>query len=514
MAIVALGFAPAVHGATYYLSPTGSDSAAGTSETAPWKSWSKVLSSAKRLKPGDTVILLDGTYTNDTTGLPRIICGVNANSGAAQAPITVRAKNPRYAFILGDGAGPTLALRSCAWWSIDGLHIESQDNARHTAPDAPVVQFYATQNSVIRNSIVRHPNRYGNNSAIEQYGGSHDNLLEDNEVLFFHRNGIDSSCDNCHHITVRRNYVNPQHARAAGLPGNKTGPNDAITVYWWDDSLFENNVVEGEGTYNGIVDCGERNRFFGNVSLRNSNGFLATHGDNEAENATAHSLDGVWVDNVAVDNTNNGFLARTAMNARVIGLTVYGGAGNGVIADNPYDARRPNAATACNNRPCIHHHSPGLTVMNALVVNTSGGFAVANVSEFEKRMFSFSHGWACVRGTWRAGTDQRDTASTPPDPPGSVDPQLGSCRVFIPDASPMKHKGKDGADVGANVLYRYQDGVLTTTPLWDPASGEFPHGPVIAGVNDVAGQNAFDVHIRLNVNANGCQLPRWYGGRP
>jgi hypothetical protein len=220
------------------------------------------------------------------------------------------------------------------------------------------------------------------------------------------------------------------------------------------------------------------------------------------------------VNNVAVDNINNGLFARTAMNVTVNGLTVYGGAGNGVIADNPYDARRSNAATACNNRPCIRNHAPGLTVSNALVVNAHGGFVVINASEFATRAFSFSYGWANLKGTWRDGTDLRDAETTPPNPPGSVDPQLGACRVFIPDASPMKRKGKGGADVGANVLYRYQDGVLTTTQLWDPATGEFPHGPVIPGVNDVAGQNVFDVQRRLNVNANGCQLPSWYGRAP
>jgi hypothetical protein len=153
-------------------------------------------------------------------------------------------------------------------------------------------------------------------------------------------------------------------------------------------------------------------------------------------------------------------------------------------------------------------------VSNALVMNAYGGFAVSNASEFATRAFSFSHGWANLQGTWRVGTDLRDAATTPPNPPGSVDPQLGACRVFIPDASPMKRKGKGGADIGANVLYRYEDGVLTTTPLWDPATGEFPHGAVLAGVNDVAGQNVFNVHRRLNVNANGCQLPSWYGRSP
>jgi hypothetical protein len=75
----------------------------------------------------------------------------------------------------------------------------------------------------------------------------------------------------------------------------------------------------------------------------------------------------------------------------------------------------------------------------------------------------------------------------------------------------MRSAGRDGADVGANVLYRYEHGRLTTQPLWDPVTGSFPAGTVVVGVNDVAGQSAFDIHRRLNVNTNGCQFPLGYG---
>jgi hypothetical protein len=88
---------------------------------------------------------------------------------------------------------------------------------------------------------------------------------------------------------------------------------------------------------------------------------------------------------------------------------------------------------------------------------------------------------------------------------------LGSCKVFIPYTSRMRGKGKDRADIGANVLYRYEKGVLTGKPLWDPSSGEFTCGAKVAGVNDIAGSSCFDVHERLNVNVNNCSLPANYG---
>ena len=60
------------------------------------------------------------------------------------------------------------------------------------------------------------------------------------------------------------------------------------------------------------------------------------------------------------------------------------------------------------------------------------------------------------------------------------------------------------------VRRRYQDGTLTTQPLWDRATGAFPCGAVVSGVNDVAGTSCFDVHKRLNVNTNGCSFPASY----
>jgi len=93
----------------------------------------------------------------------------------------------------------------------------------------------------------------------------------------------------------------------------------------------------------------------------------------------------------------------------------------------------------------------------------------------------------------------------------SQDAGLGACKVWIPTTSPMHGAGEGGADIGANVLYRYQDGQLTQAPLWDPSSGRFPCGAVVSGVNDNEGDSCIGVHKRLNVNTNGCGFPQGYG---
>ena len=72
----------------------------------------------------------------------------------------------------------------------------------------------------------------------------------------------------------------------------------------------------------------------------------------------------------------------------------------------------------------------------------------------------------------------------------------------------MKQAGQSGADIGANVLHRYQNGALTTQPLWEPRPPANSLAALSsAGVNDVAGESCVDVHKRLNVQTNGCTLP-------
>lgn len=52
--------------------------------------------------------------------------------------------------------------------------------------------------------------------------------------------------------------------------------------------------------------------------------------------------------------------------------------------------------------------------------------------------------------------------------------------------------------------------MLTTEPLCHPATGAFPCGATVAGVNDDPGRTCSGVHRRLNVNTNGCAFPAGY----
>jgi hypothetical protein len=72
-------------GRVYYLAPTGSDASAGTM-AAPWRTFARAW---QALQPGDTLLLLDGTYTEGTTGVMQ----PNVRNGEPGRPITVKALN-------------------------------------------------------------------------------------------------------------------------------------------------------------------------------------------------------------------------------------------------------------------------------------------------------------------------------------------------------------------------------------------------------------------------------------
>jgi hypothetical protein len=344
---------------------------------------------------------------------------------------------------------------------------------------------------------------------------THDSLIEECEVYFFHRKGISLGLGAARN-TIRRNYV---HSRFAAdvcreCEGDSSGQSsrrgdEGINLgYPGSDNLAENNV--SEGSYIGFTvnakGVSDRNRFFGNIALDNDYGFLVT---SRGAGTTQTPHDTVLSHNVAIGSTTAGVYFRGAENTRASNLTILDTvSGHGLAADHSSldhiaDAARCNKSTSpCGNGASSTH------VLNTLVVNSAGiGLRIATDQQEGGWSISFSNAYN-NRLNYSPGSSANLVDST------TVDPKLGSCKVWIPDGSPMKGAGRDRADIGATILYRYESTRLTREPLWDLVTGAFPSGSRIAGVNDIAGQSAFDAHRRLNVNTNGCGFPAGYADSP
>src|SRR5690606_36803917 len=87
-------------------------------------------------------------------------------------------------------------------------------------------------------------------------------------------------------------------------------------------------------------------------------------------------------------------------------------------------------------------------------------------------------------------------------------PAEDSCVAYLGPSSRLRGAAGVDGDVGANVIYRYVDGVLTSEPLWDPETGMFPCGAVVPGINDDPTQSCIGAHERLRVGTSGCALPQ------
>jgi hypothetical protein len=487
--------------ATYYVTPANSLSAAIAS-----------------LYPGDTLILKDGIYSSIA-----INCSSGVRKGTALAPITIRAENERKAFIKSDGSRDALRMSYCSYWNIEGLRVESQDNPNSTYGAVLIVEQSDHVN--LRRIIGAHNNRYGNTHIISLNNVSYA-LIEECEAYYYHRHAF--SAGSSSHIIFRRNFGNsrgyadlrtgdpmypsgtaPKDGRVSHSNSADEG-DEGITFYWTSDSIAENNIVEHS---EGVQATGKRNKLLGNVSLEGDVGISFAHNCQDSgdvqrcgDAATADELaeDNLAEHNLSVNSEIYG-AACDSWNCTIKNMTVIGAEVWGFISrDRLSDSGAPGYDTSFN-------------LSNSLFWNSARGIEVAVVREpVVSWLVEYSNIVANSVYDFYPYETPSDTsghiqASMSVVPTG-IGLGFGQCMVFIPSSSNMKGRGKNGADIGANILYRYQDGVLTNQTLWNPTTGEFPHGAIVPGLNDVSGSSAFDVHKRLNVNYNGCSLPAGYGG--
>lgn len=110
---------------TYYISPTGNDNRSGKSEGTAWATFDHAW---KYLFPGDTLILLDGTYYQSLAP--------NVRNGQPGNPITIKAKNDGKAIIDGQFQRATFSLKFKLnkysigdWYVIEGIVARNSSEA-------------------------------------------------------------------------------------------------------------------------------------------------------------------------------------------------------------------------------------------------------------------------------------------------------------------------------------------------------------------------------------------------
>jgi len=500
---------PPAAGRTYYLSPGGSDGAAGTSVNAPWRSFAKVFRSGSPLAPGDTVVLLDGTYTRTTTGLPRIDCkaGGNAPNGRAGAPITLRAQNERRAHLSSDGQQAGFEMRNCAWWRVEGLRASSKDAS---APQSGGYPFRVdhVQDVELRRLLGSHNNRR-ENTHVYAIENSQRVLVEECEAHFFHRHGF--SVWRSRYVTLRRCYANSRRWGEKGCCSgidNRAYGDEAFSLYGTSDSIIENSVSDDFANgfqIHGIASPldpsgsgGRNNRILGSMSLGDAVPLLVS---SRVVSGKYHNARGNVVrDFVAADMQGHGAYLRGSAGTVVENSTLYRSKSNSGLMADAGDSGFGGTCGGGNAAGC------GLVVRNLLSLDHAGqGIAVTG---FDDWLVEWSNAagsgrnWASSENVGDGSGRIRHSQSVAD---GRVGLGAGKCLVRPPAGSPFRTMGQNGGAVGASIVNRYRDGALTTTPLWERASGAFPCGAVVAGVND-GGTRCTNFHQRIGVTDAACGL--------
>src|SRR5262245_38748916 len=222
--------AAAAPAGTYYVSPSGSDQAAGSSTGNAWKT---LQHAADSVHAGDTVIVLPGTYA-----------GFNLfTSGAPGAPITFTANpggfDPNPAVVVNANNAFTnkdrINLEGASWVVIEGFTVIGSGNP-------------ATNRACIRavtadHVVVRH-NRCDQGGTWGIFTGFVDDFVaEDNEASrSAQQHGIYVSNSGDRPV-VRRNVLWANHSGGLHMNGDASQGGDGVI----SDALVERNVIFDNG---------------------------------------------------------------------------------------------------------------------------------------------------------------------------------------------------------------------------------------------------------------------------
>jgi hypothetical protein len=405
---------------TYYASPTGGGN--GLSASSPFQ----IVNFWSVAQPGDTLILLDGTYKGANSMI------VTAVDGTASSPITIKALHDGQAIIDGQGL----------------YHTCYVDNSHY------ILEGFVAKNSKERcvrligcdDVIVRRVSGYNANP------GTNDHVFATSDcsnVLF---EDCAASGTGRHMFTaLDSSYVTFRRCWARFTKHSYPGPRDGVVIYGSHHCLAENCVLtvdplsEDEEVYAGISlvavntgqDAPSYNEFYGNViydwntPYTNPSGVIIASQYNQITgnklknnvfvNAYYGSVirndDDFLIDqNTFVDNDYYGIY--TAIYA---GTVVTGILKNSILDGGVYGIYRSSGT--------LTHTYNDIYDFTTDYYGTSAGAGEVDINP-----------------NWPTSTYGKG--------------------AYLMRPSALKGYGEGGGNLGAEVLYRYVNGELTSTPLW------------------------------------------------
>ncbi len=425
-------------------------------------------------KPGDTWIVTNGTYGSGI----QINCSAGVSNGRAASPITVKAESERQAFLDTNG-NYGIKVLNCAYWQFIGLHIRQGDSASY-AEDVIALLGAGTHHITLRRNLIEKPNRLSITtgwSAILVYMGGNTNLIEENEIY-----GCWANCVNLHGShddEVRRNYCNNAINWDAGVDN----PASCFSIYPGNNELLENNICESVDNCLAIkpADNSVGNQLLGNIAFNVLRNVMADRDEGY------YAFDTVIKDDILLVGTGSPYNAWAFGNARNTQVT-------GATWINLNGGSSPNAGANV-----FGDGNASFSLTNALIKDFTDTYGITVSGQFS---WSVSYTDSYNNAVNFNPQDSNVTNS------GSFAPtNLNGCVVFVPIASNLHGAGLAGADIGANVLYAYEGGHLTSKPLWSSITNKWQFaGAIVSGVNDTVG--LANIETRLHPSCTSWPYPK------
>ena len=518
---------------------SGSDSNDGLTRATAWKSLPYAAAQTLSASGPNVLGVVPKTYTVATTGSVAVNHGSTSSPSwryymAALENVHAPAENrlwimapeaqEREAIFLTGGIG-ALRIKGCSYITLWGLTARSADDANADRANSVIGCGGSSHIHTIR-CLVSKANNAGNQSCFGNTNSQYA-YLEECEAYDTYRHLY--AFQNADHFHVRRCYGNGRSAVAlAGADYSAGSFFREVNAYRARWGLYENCVLEGEAIHpiqadfrtQGVV--GHGHLFYGGIMFGAGRAFPTFY-----RKAGSHYLlkfkhmvalehrSGTW-NSLATDTKYGSDFAWFE------NFTIVNGTGGAIRADTgSFDGRGAAEYEALTGEAPITWRTQH---KNHVVWGNAFGYVELKNTGLQRTLshslFYDNGGTAPWGGSIEAGKTYSDavlvsnifTNSLNTNPAwGTFGVGTDKSVVFVPSGHPVLEGAGDGVGIdgnmGATILYRHEGNVnasapptenLTDKPLWNPATGQFPHGAVIAGHNDQDAAGAYNANRSLH----------------
>lgn len=418
--------------ATYYYVAAigGNDSYTGTDTNKPWATFSKAMTV---LQPGDTLIIKDGTYYQS---LNVTVSGTSGN------PITIKAEHDGLAIIDGQYSRAPVTITSKSYINIEGIICQNSNSN--------VIEITSSDRVNVKRVSAYNTSYNVNKSGILVYHSSNV-LLEDCAVSGWARDIYEIYESD--YVTMRRCFGMWKGWYNAGAVA---GDNWIVQLYGSSNVIVENLVGFKHPEAMNVSWMGA-NVWCNNYNVNASNNkYLGTviWGPTTSAYWAAsknHNIEYNEFTNIVSINDPDGFGQRGDPNLHVRNATfINATSSNYFLSEFPYTPKDSDYEIRGD-------------VRNSNFVSNGNGYGFD--INFTSVVKGFTHDY---NNLYNFAVNYLGTSAGAHEiyvnPNFNTSTYGKGAYLMVPAA--LKGKGENGANIGAEVLYRYEKGVLTGVPLW------------------------------------------------